>query len=121
MFDTEVRKTLKAKLLAAGDDWAIEVTDAEKDFIDRGLMTGEFQKLMTEVKQIKAFKQSLRDFGKKKPLVNDNDMTFEDAVQPLMRYLAARHRPHTTVIVTSTDAELVEGIKSIRTTEYLKD
>lgn len=46
---------------------------------------------------------------------------FEEAARPLIKYLAENHHPHTTCIVTNTDAEILEGIKCIKTDEYLKD
>lgn len=39
--------------------------------------------------------------------------TFEKAAKPLMAYLAKNHHPHVTVIVTSTGAELMEGLESV--------
>lgn len=46
---------------------------------------------------------------------------FESAAKPLMKYLAENHNPHTSIILTSTECEIVEGIKSIVTTEFIKD
>jgi hypothetical protein len=46
---------------------------------------------------------------------------FEQAVRPLMKYLAENHHPHTSVYVTSRTAELLEGQKCLSTNEYLVD
>ena len=46
---------------------------------------------------------------------------FEEAVKPLMKWLSENTHPHTTVIVKSNCAELVEGIKVIETNEFLID
>jgi hypothetical protein len=35
---------------------------------------------------------------------------FEKACRPLIKYLCENHHPHVKVIVTTTDAELLEGI-----------
>ena len=43
------------------------------------------------------------------------------AAEPLLRYLAENHHPHVTVIVTCTSAELLEGVMSVQTTEYIRD
>lgn len=43
---------------------------------------------------------------------------FEKAVKPLMEFLLENHHPHVSVIVTSTTAELVEGLMTY--TEILK-
>ena len=46
---------------------------------------------------------------------------FEKAARPLMSYIGATHHPHTTAIVTSNRAELVEGLTCFNTDEYVKD
>jgi len=46
---------------------------------------------------------------------------FIAAAEPLIKYLAEKHNPHTTVIVTCTDAELVTGEMSHSTEAFLKD
>jgi len=45
---------------------------------------------------------------------------FEKAVEPLMKYLAENHNPHTTVIVNSTDAELLSGEINHQTSKFIK-
>lgn len=47
--------------------------------------------------------------------------TFEEVVKPLMKWLCENTHPHTTIIVRSNSAELVEGIKVIETNEFLID
>ena len=49
------------------------------------------------------------------------DKEFDDAVRPLIKYLAEKRNHHVKVIVDSISAELVVGEMSINTTEYLKD
>lgn len=49
------------------------------------------------------------------------DKTFEEIVRPLMEWLANHHHPHTTIILTSTHAELVEGLIGFTTNDYIKD
>lgn len=46
---------------------------------------------------------------------------FEVAVEQVMKYLADNHHPHTKVIIDSDSAELVEGIRTHRTDEFVKD
>jgi len=46
---------------------------------------------------------------------------FKLAAEPLMRYLAHTHHPHTKVIVDSTSAELLEGLCRHRTEKFLVD
>ena len=38
---------------------------------------------------------------------------FEGVVRPVIRYLCENHHPHVTVIITPTNAELLEGTISI--------
>ena len=49
------------------------------------------------------------------------EKTFEEVIKEVMKWLAENHHPHTTIIVTSTSAELVEGIESVNTLEFIKD
>lgn len=46
---------------------------------------------------------------------------FELAAEPLMRYMANTHHPHTTAIVDSTKAQLFEGMISHNTDKFLVD
>ena len=46
---------------------------------------------------------------------------FEEAVRPLIKYLAENHNPHVTVIVTSNGAELLLGETIFNTDDYIKD
>lgn len=46
---------------------------------------------------------------------------FELAAEPLMRYMAHTHHPHTKCIVDSDSAELVEGIRTRRTDKFILD
>ncbi|OKP31710.1 hypothetical protein BSQ40_00355 [Serratia fonticola] len=48
-------------------------------------------------------------------------VSFEEAAKPLIKWLAENVHPHHTVIVTSTNAELLEGSMSFPTDEFLKD
>jgi len=47
--------------------------------------------------------------------------TFEQVVKPLMKWLSENKNPHTTAIVTSNVAELVEGVEVVNTDEFLID
>jgi hypothetical protein len=51
----------------------------------------------------------------------ENQLTFEDAVKPLMKWLCENTHPHTTAIVTGNIAELVEGLESVKTDEFIVD
>lgn len=46
---------------------------------------------------------------------------FDKLAKQLIEWLCNNCHPHTTVIVTSTTAELVEGVRGIQTTEFVKD
>ena len=51
----------------------------------------------------------------------ENKLTFEEAVKPLMKWLCENTHPHTTAIVDGTLAQLVEGVESVKTNEFLVD
>ena len=46
---------------------------------------------------------------------------FREAAKPLIKYLCENHHPHMTVIVTPTDAQLVEGAMTIKCDEFILD
>jgi broad specificity phosphatase PhoE len=47
---------------------------------------------------------------------------FLEAVRPAMEYLAVHHHPHTTAIVTSTNGQLMEGVKGTgEIMDYIQD
>lgn len=48
-------------------------------------------------------------------------ISFRKEVEHLMQYLAENHHPHTTILITSTTAELVEGIVCHNTDKYIVD
>lgn len=51
----------------------------------------------------------------------EDPKTFEEAVEPLMKWMSENQHPHTTVIVTGTRAELVEGLQCHSTDEFIVD
>lgn len=51
----------------------------------------------------------------------ENKPSFEDACNPLIKWLCENKHPHTTVILTSNRAELVEGIQCYNTVKYILD
>jgi hypothetical protein len=53
--------------------------------------------------------------------MEDQKQTFEEAARPLIKWLAENVHPHHSVIVTSTNAELLSGEQVFTTEEYLLD
>jgi len=51
----------------------------------------------------------------------ERQQKFEEAVRPLMKYLAENHHPHTSVYVTSRETALSEFQLCLSTDEYLVD
>jgi len=47
--------------------------------------------------------------------------SFEESARPLMKYLGHNHHPHTSAIVESNKAELVEGLEVFNTEDYILD
>lgn len=46
---------------------------------------------------------------------------FEDIVKPIIKWMAENLHPHTTIIIDSNSAELLEGQCAITTNEFLID
>lgn len=53
--------------------------------------------------------------------IDTKQIYFEELAKLTMKYLAENHHPHTTIIITSTNAELVEGKMCVSTNEFIKD
>lgn len=47
--------------------------------------------------------------------------SFEEAAKPLIKWLCDNAHPHTSIIVTPTSAEVLEGTNTVHTEEYLRD
>jgi hypothetical protein len=47
--------------------------------------------------------------------------TFESVSRPVMKWLSENKNPHSTIIITSTTSELVEGVMSVNTDDYITD
>lgn len=46
---------------------------------------------------------------------------FESLAKPLIKFLCDKFNPHTSIIITATDAEILQGMAAISTTEFLRD
>jgi hypothetical protein len=57
----------------------------------------------------------------KAPVFLPKEVTFEEAVKPLIKWMAENHCPHSHIVVSGTSAELFHGMKSFNTFEYLRD
>jgi hypothetical protein len=53
--------------------------------------------------------------------IDTNQIYFEELSKIVMKYLAENHNPHTSIIITSTSAELVQGKYAIQTDEFIPD
>lgn len=54
-------------------------------------------------------------------LTSESIKELEEASKPLIKFLCDNCHPHVTVIVTPDGAEMVEGIATIKVTEFIKD
>lgn len=123
------RETLKEKLLKTGPCGMIEVTEAELQYT----RTPEFISLIKEiVKEANKSEDGLAAMAGEPSTKEPNhkehldrqyrrEVTFEEAVKPLMVWLADNHHPHVHAIVSATTAELVEGLESFNSFEFVKD
>ena len=60
-----------------------------------------------------------RNSGRSTP--NTNMDAFAKAAKPLMQWMAENLHPHYVAIVTSTEAQLLEGTLMSRTTRFIQD
>ena len=54
-------------------------------------------------------------------LTKEQKEQFEEAVKPLMKYLAENYHPHVTAIVEGGRAEILESSASVVTDEFIPD
>ncbi len=55
-------------------------------------------------------------------LRKEKAMAFKELIKPIVKYLNENHHPHTTIIITPTGGELMEGIiGSGPITEFITD
>lgn len=54
--------------------------------------------------------------------MDEKMQSFNEAVRPVIKWLNDNMNPHATVIITPTNAELVEGVMSTgKVLDYIKD
>ena len=53
--------------------------------------------------------------------MDDRQKRFDELVKPVIKFMAEEMHPHHTLVITSTTAELSEGVMATVTEEYLKD
>lgn len=54
-------------------------------------------------------------------LTKEQIESMKKAAEPLMKWLNEEGHPHMTAIVTTTDCEIMEGLATHRTFEFVKD
>lgn len=134
---TSPRETLKEKMLKSPVNWVVD-TEAELQFI----LHGDIYGLIQEVNDMKRPKDQVKghpmdglmrdpEFSKEpdhKAHLDklDNEqvkrkITFEEAVKPLIQWMAENECPHSHVVVSGVSAELFHGQKSFNTFEFVRD
>lgn len=56
-----------------------------------------------------------------KAIKNKQSDEFREKVKPLIKYLNDNHHPHTSIIITPTSAQLLEGLQVECTNEFIND
>ncbi len=51
----------------------------------------------------------------------EQQKAFEEAAKPLMKYLAENHNPHTLIVMSSTDCQVLGSVMCIETKGFLID
>ena len=54
-------------------------------------------------------------------LTEEQTKELEVVIKAVMKWLNENCHPHTTIIITQTEAELLEGITNVLTNEFIKD
>lgn len=53
--------------------------------------------------------------------MSEQEKTFQEVVKPAMEWLSKNKNPHAMIIIEATSAELVEGVESFVTDEFIPD
>jgi hypothetical protein len=148
--DDMIRASIKEKMMKAGSDHFVEVDAVELAYVmrtDMGALIKEVDDILTardvliksailerkkrarkeqdearkqdELSALAGFKEP--DHKAHLDRVAAQQMTFTEAARPLMKWLADNHNPDTIAIIGATGAELVQGIESFQTPDYLRD
>ncbi len=51
----------------------------------------------------------------------EQQKAFESAAKLLMKYLAENHNPHTLIVMSSTDCQVLGSVLCLETNEFLTD
>lgn len=54
-------------------------------------------------------------------LTAEQQAQFEALTRPIIKWVNDNGHPHTTILVTTTGAELLEGVEAFTTHDYIKD
>jgi hypothetical protein len=82
---------------------------------------------LSQLQSIRTARLQLLDHGDTKAAalldwaVTAEPTTFEEAMRPAIKWLNENCNPHSAVIVTSVDAELMTGDRYFKTEDYLRD
>lgn len=124
-----MKDTLREKIIAAGPLAMIEVTAQELSRI----LAGEMNNAMEEGRKLHEAKEhglaamaGEPDHKAHLDRVDDQQsfdppVSFEEAVRPLMKWMAENSCPHSHVVVSGVSAELFHGQKSFNTFEFVQD
>ena len=65
--------------------------------------------------------EHMKELEGKMSMTDEKQKAFEEAAKPLMKFLAERCNPHTSVMVTSVNAELLSGEAVFESFDFLVD
>ena len=53
--------------------------------------------------------------------MKDKKQTFEEVATPVIKWINENGHPHMTIIITTTHAELTEGLEAFENSEFVPD
>lgn len=131
--DEKIRAGIKAKMIRDGVDRFTEISAIELAYltrIDMGALVDEVNAELESRKEAGAAMQGIMCGAagtaqrSRDPHVervdSEREVTFEEVVKPLMRWMAENSCPHCHMLVSGTSAELFHGVKSFNTFEFGK-
>ena len=96
------RATLESKVAGISDEWRDACLNLASSANDLYSLTGDIEQGI-------------------KVAIKDQKVELETASRPLIKWLNDNHHPMTKIVVDGTSVEVLEGLVSFTTKDYLKD
>lgn len=117
----DLKANLAKKMLDAGEGSIVEVSGAELTLILSGQMNDVLANGAAAARAATPEPDHKAHLHKQDQATAAPQVSFEEVVKPLMKWMAENQCPHSHVVVNAFSAELCHGVKAINSFEFIKD